>query len=196
MTTQTKWSIDPIHSDISFKIRHLMIAHVKGYFTNFDANIYTTNKNFTTAVVDLWIDVNSLETGDEKRDAHLKSFDFLDAEHHKQITFISSTMGIMDLDGNSELWGELSIRGITKNVKLDIHFGGIAHDPWGNEKVGFTVTGKINRTDWEIMWNSTLEAGGLLVGEEISISCEIELTNVTDKETKMVLDNENKKIAL
>jgi polyisoprenoid-binding protein YceI len=196
MTNQTKWSIDVTHSDISFKIRHLMIAHVKGSFKTFDANIYTTNKDFATAVVDLWIDVSSLETGDEKRDAHLKSFDFLDVEHHKQISFVSSTMGKMDLDGNAELWGELSIRGITKNTKLDVHFGGITQDPWGNEKVGFSVNGKINRTDWEIVWNSTLEAGGLLVGEEINISCEIELTNVSDKETKMVLENENKKIAI
>jgi polyisoprenoid-binding protein YceI len=195
MTNQTKWSIDQTHSDISFKIRHLMIAHVKGSFKKFDVNIMTSGKDFTTAVVDLWIDVSSLDTGDEKRDAHLKSYDFLDVEHHKQITFVSSTMGKMDLEDDSELWGELTIRGITKNVKLDVHFGGIMQDLWGNEKVGFTVTGKINRNDWEIIWNSTLEVGGLLVGEEISITCEIELTNVTAKETKIISSFENKKVA-
>ena len=142
---QTKWTLDPAHSEISFKVKHLMISHVKGGFKIFDANIYTHSKDFTTAEIDLWIDASSIQTGDDKRDEHLKSADFLDVAQHKQITFTSSTMGKPDADGTVELWGELTMVGITKNIKLEVQFGGIAKDPWGNEKAGFTITGKINR---------------------------------------------------
>ena len=188
MTNETKWSVDQSHSEISFKVRHLMIAHVKGSFKIFDANIYTTGKDFTTAQIDLWIDAASINTGDEKRDEHLKSADFFDVEHHKQITFTSSTMQKPYKQHNQELWGELTMKGITKNVKLNVEFGGIVNDPWGNEKAGFTVTGKINRSDWELTWNSAMETGSLLVGDEISISCEVELTNTGKKEETMVLE--------
>lgn len=191
MTNQTKWSLDQSHSEIDFKVRHLMISNVKGSFKIFDANIYTTDKDFTTAEIDLWIDVASITTGDEKRDEHLKNIDFFDVEHHKQITFTSSTIEKADLGGNHELWGELTIRGITKNVKLNVEFGGIINDPWGNEKAGFTVTGKINRKDWELTWNAALETGGIMVGEEITISCEIQLTNTGKKDLIMELEAAN-----
>ncbi len=195
--TQTKWTIDLAHSEIAFKVRHLMIAHVKGAFKIFDANIYTTDKDFTTAEIDLWIDAASINTGDEKRDEHLKSADFFDVEHHKQITFTSSTMQQPGITGTQELWGELTIKGITKNVKLNVEFGGIIKDPWGNEKAGFAVTGKIKRSDWELTWNSTIEAGGLMVGDEITISCEVELVNAGKKDLAMVLETpEDEKIVL
>jgi polyisoprenoid-binding protein YceI len=186
--TQTKWSLDQAHSEIAFKVKHLMIAHVKGAFKTFDASIYTTEKDFTTAEIDLWIDAASVNTGDAKRDEHLKSSDFLDVENHKQITFTSSTIGKPDQDGNQELWGELTMVGITKNIKLNVQFGGILNDPWGNEKAGFTVTGKINRNDWGLIWNTTLETGGFLVSDEVTISCEVELTNVGKKDLKMQLE--------
>ena len=179
--TKTKWSIDQSHSEITFRVRHLMIAHVKGAFKTFDASIYTTAKDFTTAEIDLWIDVSSITTGDEKRDEHLKSADFFDVQKHKQITFISNTIGKSDADGNHELWGELTMTGITKNVKLNVQFGGIIKDPWGNEKAGFTVTGKINRSDWGLTWNTSMEAGGLMVSDEVTISSEVELTNISSK---------------
>lgn len=188
MTNQTKWSIDQAHSDITFKVRHLMIAHVKGTFTTFDASIYTKATDFTTAEIDLWIDASSISTGDIKRDEHLKSIDFFDVANHKQITFVSSTIGKADDKGNHELWGELTMIGIKQNIKLDVEFGGIVKDPWGNERVGFTVTGKINRADWGLVWNSTVEAGGVMVSEEITISCEIELTNVGYKDLIMDLE--------
>ena len=186
----TKWTIDPSHSEIAFKVRHMMIAHVKGAFKTFEASIYTSNKNFETAVVDLWIDVNSIYTGDAKRDEHLKSADFFDVNNHKQIIFTSSTMGKSDKDGYQELWGELTMVGITQNVKLDVQFGGIMTDPWGNEKAGFTIAGKINRKDWGLGWNQTLETGGLLVSEEVIISCEIELINTNPKDLKLKLESE------
>jgi polyisoprenoid-binding protein YceI len=193
VTTKTKWSVDQAHTEIEFKVRHLMIAHVKGAFKTFDASIYTDGKDFTTAEIDLWIDPSSINTGDEKRDEHLKSVDFFDIQNHKQITFTSSTMGKPDSDGNSELWGELTMVGITKNVKLNVKFGGIAKDPWGNEKSGFTVTGKINRSDWGLSWNASLETGGLLVSDEVTISCEVELINVGQDDLKMKLGSTNAK---
>jgi len=182
MENKTKWSIDQAHSEIAFKVKHLMIAHVKGEFKTFDASIYTLDKDFTTAEIELWIDAASITTGDAKRDEHLKSIDFFDVKTHKQITFTSSTMGKPDAEGNQELWGELTMRGVTKNVKLNAQFGGILKDPWGNEKAGFAITGKINRTDWGLIWNAAIETGGILVGEEVTISCEVELTNAGQKE--------------
>lgn len=187
MANQTKWSIDQAHSDITFKVRHLMIAHVKGSFKIFDASIYTSDKDFTTAQIDIWIDASSITTGDSKRDEHLKSADFFDVENHKQIAFTSGDFEKADAEGRQELWGELTMKGITKKIKLTVEFGGIIIDPWGNEKAGFTLTGTINRNDWGLVWNSTMETGGLLVGETVKISCEVELTNAGKKELKMEL---------
>ncbi len=188
MSNQIKWSIDQSHSDISFKIRHLMISNVKGGFKTFDASIYTTGQDFTTAEIDLWIDPNSVNTGDEKRDEHLKSAEFFDTENHKQITFTSSTIGAANANGEHEIWGELTMMGMTKNIKLDVEFGGISKDPWGNEKAGFTVTGKINRSDWGLVWNTVLELGGVALSDEVKISCEIELLNAGQKDLKMELE--------
>lgn len=182
ITPKTKWSIDQIHSEIEFKIRHLMISHVKGEFKVFDASIYTYEKDFTTCEIDLWIDAASIETGDSQRDEHLKSADFFDVANHKQITFTSSTIGKPNKEGIQELWGELTIKGIKKNVKLNVQFGGIIKDPWGNEKAGFNISGKVNRTDWGLIWNTILETGGLMVSEEVNISCDIELINIGQKD--------------
>src|ERR1035437_8526382 len=153
MKKETKWAIDHAHSEIDFKVRHLMISNFKGSFKTFDASIYTTFKDFTTAEIDLWIDAASITTGDAKRDEHLKSVDFFDVKNHKQITFTSSTIEKTSTNNNHELWGNLTIKGITKQIKLNIQFGGIIIDPWGSEKAGFTVTGKVNRSDWELIWN-------------------------------------------
>jgi polyisoprenoid-binding protein YceI len=183
----TKWSVDAVHSEVGFKIRHLMIAYVKGTFKTFDASIYTTGKDFTTAKVDFWIDASSINTGDVKRDEHLKSADFFDVENHKQITFFSGSIVKTTTNDMYELWGELTIKGITKNIKLNLEFGGIMNDPWGNEKAGFTVTGKLNRTDWGLVWNSLMETGGMLVSEEVILSCELELTNIGEKDLVMEL---------
>jgi len=181
MTHETKWSLDQAHSEITFKVRHLMIAHVKGAFKTFDANIYTTGTDFTTAQIDVWIDASSINTGEEKRDEHLKGADFFDAKKHKQITFTANSIEKADEAGNRALWGELTMLGFTKVIKLNIVFGGIVNDPWGNEKAGFEVTGKINRSDWGLVWNTPVETGGFMVGDEITIACEIELINTSQK---------------
>ncbi len=172
-----------------------MIAHVKGTFKTFDASIYTTSKDFTTAEVDLWIDPSSIDTGDKKRDEHLKSADFFDVNNHKQITFISSTIGKPDTEGNMELWGELTMIGITKNVKLNVQFGGIIIDPWGNEKAGFSISGKIKRSDWGLVWNTPLETGGLMLSDEVTISCEIELINKGQADMTMNLEKSDVNIS-
>jgi polyisoprenoid-binding protein YceI len=190
MAKETKWLMDHAHSEISFKVRHLMISNVKGTFKIYDANIYTTGKNFKTAVIDLWIDVSSIITGDEKRDEHLKGAEFFDVQNYRQITFTSATMQKAGADGSHELWGELTVKGITKNIKLQVRFGGTKTDPWGNEKSGFEVTGKINRNDWGLNWNSIVEAGGLMVSDEVNISCEVQLINAGEKDLPMVLEEE------
>lgn len=175
MATKTKWEFDPTHTEIAFKVKHMMITNVKGIFTEYNGSIYTTGDDFNTVEIDFWIDPASLETNTEQRNAHLKSADFFDIEHHKEITFTSNTIEKVDNDGSYELWGELTIKGITKKIKLDVEFGGVLKDPWGGERAGFTINGKINRKDWGLNWNTVLEAGGVLVGDTVNIACEVEL---------------------
>ena len=173
--TKTKWGIDLAHSEVTFKIKHLMITNVSGSFEEFGASIYTTGEDFMTAEIDFWLNPASIKTGDEKRDGHLKSADFFDVENHKQITFTGNTYEKVDNDGSYKLYGDLTIKGVTKQVKLDVEFGGVMKDPWGNEKAGFSINGKINRKDWGLNWNATLETGGVLVSDEVRISCEVQL---------------------
>ena len=174
--TKTKWSIDPAHSEIGFKVRHLMITNVKGIFKEFDASIYTTGEDFMSAEVDFWLNPASIDTGDANRDAHLTGPDFFDVENFKQIHFTSDfAIDKVDNDGSYEVWGDLTIKGIKKQVKLSIEFGGVVKDPWGNHKAGMTVNAKINRTDWGLNWNAALETGGVLLSDEIRISCELQL---------------------
>ena len=189
MTNQTKWSIDKAHSNISFKVKHLMISYVRGSFTSFDVSSYTTDKDFTKAKIKLTIDAASITTGDNERDEHLKEVDFFDVENYKQITFTSNGIGEQDKDGHYELRGELTMKGITKTIKLQIEIGGIFIDPWGNEKTGFSISGKINRRDWGLSWNKVLESGGLMVSEEVMIACEIEFTNADKKNTTIRLES-------
>ena len=175
MSIKTKWIIDPIHSEIGFKVKHLMITNVKGFFKEFDASIYTTGDDFMTAEIDFWLNPASIDTGSADRDKHLKSADFFDAENHKEICFKGNRYENVDNDGSYELWGELTIKGITRKIKLDVEFGGVEKDPWGNEKAGFSINGKINRKDWELNWNAVLETGGLMVSNDVSIKCEVQL---------------------
>ena len=171
-----KWVIDPSHSEIGFKIKHLMITNVKGSFKTFDAVIYTTGDDFRTAEADISIDVTSIETGFADRDNHVKGPEFFDSEKYPQIHFIANTVEPVDQDGSFDLWGDLTIRDTTKRIKLNVEFGGVMKDPWGNEKAGFSVNGNINRKDFGLNWNAPLETGGLLVSELVQIHCEIQLT--------------------
>src|SRR4030095_989516 len=173
--SKTRWSIDSTNSQIGFKVKHLMFTNVRGSFKQFDGSIYTTGDDFKTGEIDFWIDPTSINTGNKQRDAHLKSADFFDAEKFKEINFTANTFLDVNKEGSFELYGELTMKGIKKQIKLNVESGGFIKDPWGMERVLFNVSGKINRKDWGLNWNQTLETGGVLVSEEVWISCEVQL---------------------
>src|SRR5688572_25217348 len=137
--SKVQWIIDPIHSEIAFKVRHLMITTVKGVFQNYYASITTPGEDFTAAEINFWMDPASVDTGDRTRDEHILSADFFDVENHKQITFTNAFIESVDNDGSYELYGDLTIKGITHRVTLDVEFGGVIKDPWGNVKAGCTI---------------------------------------------------------
>jgi polyisoprenoid-binding protein YceI len=167
------WALDPTHSEIQFKVKHLMISTVTGNFNAFSANVETDGDDFSTANISFSADIDSISTGDAQRDGHLKSPDFFDAAQFPTITFASTSL---KLHGGElyKLTGNLTMHGITKEVELDAELGGIAKDPWGNTKVGFTLSGKINRKDFGLNWNVALEAGGILVGEDVKLQAEVQ----------------------
>jgi polyisoprenoid-binding protein YceI len=164
----TKWSIDPSHSEIGFKVKHMMFTNVSGKFTKFESTATTDGDNFENASFELSADIDSVSTGSADRDGHLLSPDFFDAAQFPQLTF-KSTSFTKKNEGEYTLAGDFTLHGVTKPVTLDVEFGGIAKDPWGNVKTGFTATGKINRKDFGLNWNSALETGGVLVGEEVKL---------------------------
>jgi polyisoprenoid-binding protein YceI len=170
----TKWAIDPTHSEIGFKVKHMMFTNVSGKFGAYDATIATEDDNFENASIEFSADINSIDTNNADRDNHLKSADFFDADNHPKLTFKASSF--TKIDGhNFELIGDLSIKGITKSVKFPVEFSGLMQDPWGNTKAGLNIYGKINRKDWGLNWNSALETGGVLVGEEVKLNIELQL---------------------
>lgn len=172
---KTKWGIDLVHSEISFKVKHLMITNVKGIFKEFDAEIYNDGVDFTSSSVKVKIKASSISTNEEQRDGHLKSADFFDVENYNEIEFTGTSFKKLDDEGNFKLSGLLVIKGISKEVNFVAEFGGLMKDPYGNEKAGFVVSGKINRKDWGLNWNAALEAGGVLLSDEVKINCELQL---------------------
>jgi len=191
---KTKWSIDQAHSKIGFSVEHLMADQIKGEFKIFNASITTIGKHFATAEVIFWLKAASITTNHVKRDRHLKSRFFLDVKKHKQITFMSNTIGRSAYNGDYDLEGELSMVGVTRDIKLNVHFNGILNDHWGHERAAFTVTGEINRSEWGLTWNATTELGSLLIDDEVTILCEVELSTKDPKDLRMQLeiaDNDN-----
>ena len=177
MTTQenkTRWVLDPAHSEILFKVKHLMITHVKGEFRTFNAVALTQGNDFSDAKVTATLLVESVFTNNDDRDKHLRSADFFDAEIHPEMTFRSVSM-IRKGEEEFEMKGLLTMKGISKEVTLEVEFGGVNKDPWGNEKAGFSLAGKLNRKDWGLNWNAALETGGVLVSDEVKISAEVQL---------------------
>ena len=171
---RTKWNLDPSHSHIGFKVKHLMVTNVRGEFKEYNGNIYTKGEDFSNVEIDLSINPVSITTGDANRDTHLKSPDFFDAENFKEISFKGNKLEKIN---NSEyvLHGDLSIKDVTKRIKLDVEFNGIVKDPYGGKRTGFEISGKINRKDFGLTWNAALETGGVMVGDEVTIKCEIQL---------------------
>ena len=161
----TKWNLDPSHSEITFKVRHMMISNVKGEFKNFNVDLESEDENFKNVKASASIDTSSISTNNTDRDNHLKSAEFFNAEAHPQITFETASL-------NEEVTGNLTINGVTKPVKLDVDFGGINVDPWGQTKAGFSFEGKIKRSDFGLNWNAALEAGGVMVSDEVKIAGE------------------------
>jgi polyisoprenoid-binding protein YceI len=172
------WTVDLGHSEIAFKVRHLMISHVKGAFKQFNAVITTSGKDFATASIALEIESDSIDTGDAKRDSHLRGRDFLSADKHKQITFTSTAILRTETRDRMELHGNLSLLGMTRNVKFDMQMGASAIDTWGNKTICFTVAGKITRQDLGLRWTTVMQAEGFLIGDELIIECRIELNSV------------------
>lgn len=171
--TITKWVADPTHSELLFKVKHLMITNVKGEFRKFNAEITSTDSGFKNAKVNVTVDASSIFTNNDDRDNHLKSADFFDVEKYPEITF-EGTAFTQISEENYKLTGLLTMKGVSKEITLDVEFGGVNKDPWGNEKSGFTINGKINRKDWGLNWNAALETGGVLVSEEVAIQGEVQ----------------------
>lgn len=167
----TKWAIDPTHSEITFKVKHLMISNVKGEFKTFEGTI--DGEDFTKSKISASIDASSISTNNDDRDTHLKSPDFFEVENYPEITFVSKSIKEVD-DDEFKLVGDLTIKGTTKEITLDTEFGGYMKDPYGNEKAGFSINGKLNRKDYGLNWNAALEAGGVMVGNEIKINAEVQ----------------------
>jgi polyisoprenoid-binding protein YceI len=173
--TTNNWAFEPSHCKIAFSVRHFGITETEGFFRKFDGTIITPNADFSDAEIEFSVAVNSIDTQDEQRDGHLLSPDFFDAEnfpilHFKSTSFVANTADMYVLKG------ELTMRGKTMPVTFDVEFGGIVEkDPFGFTKAGFSLEGKINRKDWGIVWNRSLDMGGIAVGEMVKIRCFIEL---------------------
>lgn len=170
----TKWKIDPAHSEIQFKVKHLMITTVTGHFGQFDLDVETESDDFSTAKnIEFTADIGSINTNNEQRDAHLRSGDFFDAEAHPQLRF--SGAGYETEDNGGKVRGELTIKNVTRPVTLAAEFGGIVVDPYGQTKAGFTVSGKISRSDFGLTWSAVTEAGQVVVGDDIKVHAEVQL---------------------
>jgi polyisoprenoid-binding protein YceI len=169
----TTWQIDASHSTIEFAVKHMMISTTKGRFSKVDGEIKLDDGDFTKSSVAVNIDVNSIDTHDEKRDEHLRSADFFDAANHETITFVSTN--VSQLKGDEfELTGDLTIRGITKPIVLKATSEGTGTSPWGSEVAAFTAKGEIDRKEFGLTWNVALETGGILVGDKIKLNLEVE----------------------
>jgi polyisoprenoid-binding protein YceI len=170
----TTWAIDRAHTHVEFAVRHMMITTVKGRFTDVTGTVRMHDDDLTKSEADIRIKVDSIDTREAQRDAHLKSPDFFDAESYPEITFRSAR--VADVDGNEfKLTGELTIHGVTRDVTLHATSEGRGRDPWGGERAGFTATTKIKRSDFGLKWNQALETGGVLVGDDVKITLDVEL---------------------
>jgi polyisoprenoid-binding protein YceI len=172
---KTKWKGDISHSELGFKIKHLMITNVSGSFKNFDIDVETQGDDFSTAKIKATLDMASISTNNDQRDAHLRNADFFETDKYPEMKFESSKIEKID-DESFYLYGDLTLKGITKPVKLNVeHTGSVTKDPWGGERTGFSISGKINRSDWGVNFNGVLETGGLMLSEEVKINGEIQL---------------------
>ena len=171
--TTNKWVIDPTHSEIQFKIKHLMISTVSGQFNQFEGAAETEGDDFTSAKARFSADIDSISTNNEQRDEHLKNGDFFDAENYPQLTFETERVQKAG-DDDYKINGILTMRGVSKSIVLDAEFGGITQDPWGNTRAGFELSGKINRKDFGVSFGMLTETGGIALGEEVKLVASVQ----------------------
>jgi len=171
----SKWAVDPTHTSIKFTVSHLTVSEVEGRFGKFDGSIAATSPDFQNAQVNFTVDAASINTENDMRDKHLKSDDFFNAEKYPQMTFTSTSFKKVS-GKNYALEGNLTIRDVTKKVKFAVVYGGTVVDPWGNTKAGFKSTGKISRKEFKLLWNTLTEAGGAVVGDEVTMLLNFEFT--------------------
>ena len=171
--TTTKWGVDVTHSEVQFKVKHLVIATVTGFFRKFDGSVESESEDFDGAKVNFNIDVKSIDTNQADRDAHLKSADFFAADQFAEIKFSNGTLA--KRGDEYELTGDITIRETTKPITLAVEFGGVMTDPYGNVKAGFEITGKVSRKEFGLSWNAVTEAGGVVVGDEVKLNINVEL---------------------
>ncbi|NOY36680.1 MAG: YceI family protein [Chlorobi bacterium] len=173
-TQQTKWTFDKAHSKIGFTVVHMVISEVSGSFGEFSGKVYSDTEDFTDARVELSISTSSVNTGNDRRDNHLRSADFFNVEKFPEITFKSSAMKKVG-DRKYKLEGDFTMHGVTRKVVLDASLGGVIKDPYGRTRAGFKVTGTLNRKDFGLTWNNTLESGGVVISDEVKLNCSVEL---------------------
>ncbi len=170
---KSSWKLDTAHTKLGFSARHMVIAEVEGQFKEFDINV-DAGEDFIDSEIEVTIKTASIDTGNTDRDNHLKSSDFFDAANYPEIKFVSSSLERIS-DDEFKLKGDLTIKGISKPIELDVTYGGRIKDPWGNDRAGFQVEGKLNRFDYDLKWNSLMETGGAVVGKMIKLVCQVEL---------------------
>jgi len=171
--TTTNWNLDAAHSGINFSIRHMVFSKVRGRFGKYAGTINLDEGDLTRSVVEATIDASSIDTGTPQRDAHLRSPDFFDVDKFPELRFRSQRIEKI-ADARYRVSGELTIRDVTREVSLDVEYGGRAKDPWGNERIGFVAKASLDRKDFGLKWNQLLEAGGVLVGERVDIELELQ----------------------
>lgn len=182
MANTGNWAIDATHSEIQFKVKHLVISTVTGSFQQFDGNVEVVNEDFSHSKINFSADINSLSTNNEQRDGHLKSDDFFNAEKYPKLIFESTSFTKID-DENYVLKGNLTIRDITKEVSLEVEYGGVAEDFYGNTKSGFTLAGKISRKAFGLKWEGITEAGSVVVGDTIKLIASVQFAKVKETAT-------------
>lgn len=175
------WTIDPAHSEVNFTVRHMMISNVRGRFEKFSGTVDFDEENPEASSVEVQIEAASISTREERRDGHLRSPDFLNADEYPTITFKSRRVEALS-DDRGRIIGDMTIRDVTNEVALDVTYSGMAKSPWGTTSAGFSATTRINRKDWGLNWNQALETGGVLVGDEIKINIELEIVKQPEAE--------------
>ena len=168
----TKWTIDPTHSEVAFKVKHLVISTVTGYFRKFEGAVESASEDFNGASVTFSLDVNSIDTNQSDRDQHLKSADFFDTASFPSIAFAGK---LVNQGGEYQLQGDLTLKGITQQVTLDVTYGGTVADPYGQTKAGFEIEGKLNRKDFGLTWSAITEAGSVVVSDQVRLQLSVQL---------------------